>query len=575
MKRFFKFIIGLLAVCITLVAVGFILLITLVNSKTVQTHLTAMLKKQTDANLQIHVDMHWSFYPHFGLALNDVEFLDDKTNQSIGKLGRLTVQMELYPLVHQKLIMHKLVIDKLQMNIDESHFSKGKWKYAKSEEKSVSAQKHKEKPLAKPEEKAKKEFEFDIDTIAITHSNITYTTDKNKRYVLSNANFRLRKLNALDGNFSLQFPNESTAMQVNFKTDIMFDKINNKIQLPDFQISAQGGPVDNAALSGTVLLADQEIKLSPFHLELNKLKTNGTLLIQLDKEHGVRANLTADQLTHKNITLQNVITAIKLQDKKIILSPFKASVFGGSTQGTLLLDLTTKTPRYLIKQSLKKIDFQQLLQAFHQRDRITGVGNIDATLTMSGKKPNEMINSLTGRINTNIGNGVIHGIDINYQIANAAAKLQKSSPSRQDTKQSRFKSLTASSIIANGVLSNSDLKILGDEYRVAGDGSVSFASKSLHYKLQVRTLNPTPMKLPFGSLDLSEYDIPIVVKGPFSDLTITTDVGDIIKMAIKKQVEKQILKKAGKSLQEKAKEQLDKTINTKDLKDKIKNILPF
>jgi AsmA protein len=89
-----------------------------------------------------------------------------------------------------------------------------------------------------------------------------------------------------------------------------------------------------------------------------------------------------------------------------------------------------------------------------------------------------------------------------------------------------FSSFSASFRIAKGVASNSDMQMVGPLVRMTGAGTISMPPQSIDYKVRPKLV--ASLEGQGGALDLSGLDIPVIIKGPWSNPQIYPDIEGIL-----------------------------------------------
>jgi AsmA protein len=200
-----------------------------------------------------------------------------------------------------------------------------------------------------------------------------------------------------------------------------------------------------------------------------------------------------------------------------------------------------------------------LMKASFDTTRVAGKGNANAVLNASGNTDVAMFKSLAGKIDFDIKDGAINGVDLWYEIQRALALFKRqATPERAPgTPKTAFSTLAGSAVVENGVLRNDDLTADMTYIKAKGKGTLALESQAIDYRLTTEVY-----KLPVGRetelADLKAAEIPVTITGTLADMKVRPDVEGYLKARFKKKVDEKVDEK---------KEELKKKLN-----DKLKGI---
>jgi len=165
--------------------------------------------------------------------------------------------------------------------------------------------------------------------------------------------------------------------------------------------------------------------------------------------------------------------------------------------------------------------------------------------------------SLSGKIDANVKQGALIGIDIAYELQRANALLKRQvPPQRTGPARTVFNTLQTNGTLDAGVLRVDDLRMETDFLKVRGRGTLDTATEAINYQL-VTSVD----KLPGGStgggsgLDaLRSVEVPLTITGTLASPTVRPDIEALAKG------------KLGQEVQQKAGELVKKKLGDK-LKD--------
>jgi AsmA protein len=236
------------------------------------------------------------------------------------------------------------------------------------------------------------------------------------------------------------------------------------------------------------------------------------------------------------------------------LFPALATLDGGSYSGNITVDAGGAVPAYTMDEHLSGVDLAQLLGGTGYQGRLTGRGNLNLKATARGAGMDAVLRTLSGRVDANVANGALQGVDLDSVIGRAEALLDHGSrpgpgpalgsrpesgsgsgPAGSRPPRTRFDAFEMSAQISDGIARTADLVISSPMLRVTGQGSVNLVTRGIDFQLLASVL-----QAPGASV----ADIPVRVAGTYSDPTFKPDVGAMVKGALKDKIQ-DVLKKNG------------------------------
>lgn len=255
------------------------------------------------------------------------------------------------------------------------------------------------------------------------------------------------------------------------------------------------------------------------------------------RQLNIHGNLTVNKLTMMKLQMSNAKVGVDAQNGVLNLSPIQANLYQGSTTSNIRYDVTQMTPRLTINSKLQQVQVQPLIKDMMNINNISGTANFSMNLSASGDNPDRLVKTLGGNGSFSLTDGMIQGINIDYQIQRAQALLQKSSPPAQSTADNTpIGTMSGTFTMNNGIAHNDDLIIKTPAAQATGAGDINLPQRSMDYTL---TLTATQ------SNQLQGQKVPLHITGPFSNLSYNLDVAAIVQQVAKQQIQKQISKSLG------------------------------
>jgi AsmA protein len=249
------------------------------------------------------------------------------------------------------------------------------------------------------------------------------------------------------------------------------------------------------------------------------------------------------------------------KDGHIRLGPTQARLYGGSYSGDIVLDARPAQAQLSLDQHVHGTDIAALMKAALDSARISGRADANAAVTGVGNTGDAIMRSLNGKIDANVKQGALIGIDIAYELQRANALLKREvPPQRTGPARTVFNTLQTSGTLDKGVLRIDDLRMETDFLKVRGRGTLDTATEAINYQL-VTSVNKLPAsgatagRDAGGGLDaLRSVDVPLIITGTLSSPTVRPDIEALAKGKLGQEVQQKagdlVKKKLGDKLKD-------------------------
>ena len=242
--------------------------------------------------------------------------------------------------------------------------------------------------------------------------------------------------------------------------------------------------------------------------------------------------------TVSGMSLSNLKLAVNAREGIVHLSPIKANLYGGQYSGDITYDAHEATPSLALEQAVTGVDMAALLKDSIKSDRLSGRGNASAKLAGQGRTSDALIKNLSGRVQTDLADGAVTGIDLWYELSRAQALLkQQAIPSASDDRRTKFDSFKMSADIAGGVATTKDLMIASQFLRLTGTGTANLLTKGIDYHIVATILKAPPSSHGADLSQLTLAGIPVEVSGTMSDPKVRPDLAGLLKSNVKQKLE--------------------------------------
>ncbi len=329
--------------------------------------------------------------------------------------------------------------------------------------------------------------------------------------------------------------------------DLNVDQINLDRYLPP---ASKGGSGTGGGAKGAGGGNEELIPVEP----LRKLRLDGKLLV--------------DSLTVNQLHAQAVLLKIRSRDGKLTVDQEIGRFYDGLTRGSVNLDVTGKTPKMTINQSLSRILAGPLLMDLMGKDTLLGSGNLNLNLASQGGTVNQIKRTLSGDLNFDFRDGAVKGFNLAKMIRETRAKLSGEAVAiSNEPEQTDFSELSGKATIVNGLVNNQQLLAKSPYLRVNGTGKANLVQEDLDY-----TIRPVIVSTPKGQggqglEELVGVPIPVRIHGSWSDPQFSIQLAKILEEQQKAKLKEKLDSKVEEKLQEKVPEDLENK-----LKDKFKKL---
>lgn len=248
--------------------------------------------------------------------------------------------------------------------------------------------------------------------------------------------------------------------------------------------------------------------------------------IQIAGLDAVKADfdLTVDSIQVAGLEIGRSALKLLVNNGRLNATLSDFNLYGGRGQGQLSLSGeggVSLASRF----TLDGIQIEPLLAAASNFKKLTGTGRLSYDITTRGNSQRALMRALSGRVETNLRDGAIKGIDLAAMSRNIAGAFLTGDTA---PRQTDFAELAGSLTIVNGVGTNNDLRMVNPFVRLSGGGTVNIAEKNLKYRIEPRLVASAEGQGATGQAG-SGLGVPILVEGPWAKLSYKPDLSGAVK----------------------------------------------
>ena len=234
-----------------------------------------------------------------------------------------------------------------------------------------------------------------------------------------------------------------------------------------------------------------------------------TAPIDLSSLRGVDANLelTTGQFRLQRITADSAVLNAVLNEGFLAATLHRLALYGGAGRGRVEIDareLDVRLAQELTVEGVRARDFLRDAVGF---DGLEGAANVTLSLRGQGRHQDGVITSLDGRMQINVRDGALRGVDLGgvaRTISNALSGELINANAR-----TRFSSMSAAFAVSDGVFASDNFRVVTPELNIDALGVIDVGEQALDMRI-------TPRE---GGIA-----IPFVIRGPWARLQYASDL---------------------------------------------------
>ena len=207
------------------------------------------------------------------------------------------------------------------------------------------------------------------------------------------------------------------------------------------------------------------------------------------KEMNTDTIYKADVLKLPHMALQNLVATLSINNGRLDLEPFMATVGGGNFQAETHLDITGSVPKSAIVVTGKAIDLEKMLKVLNLPASIRGKIGFDINVKGKGESPDQIASSLDGHFSLVMQGGELADRYLQnaelYNFTVTKPFLDLFTPGKK--KKSGFTDINCavcSFAVDSGLAQSNVLVFDTDRAGVVGDGQVNLKNERLDIALK-------------------------------------------------------------------------------------------
>jgi AsmA protein len=570
MKKIIRYlVIGLGAAIAFLIAIVAIFL-AVFDANAYKEDMTELVREATGRELQFHGDVDLTIYPALGMKLGAMSFSNAAGFGELPmiKVKEASISVDVASLISFAPEVDKLVLRDLEINLIKNKAGVNNWddlvsKPAPGTADATAAT----EPTAAPPTEIKGAFGgLDLQNIKLLWLDEQAGTE-----------FRIIDLDVSTGRI---VPNKAFPMTLHLdasasgELDIIFDLEANV----EYLINQQRLTLDSMALALNEFQVDGRVQVSNFarpalrfdlvteNIDVDALlgtpaatdtaaapaTTESTstaagsaaedvqieLPMQVLRDLDIDGGFKIGQLKMQNLRMNDVDIRVIAKDGLVALKPVTLNTYSGTVEASVAIDVKSDKPKYAVSKTIQGVQVGDLLEDYSGKAAISGLLNAKADLTTNGEWLSKLKLNSNGTMQLEFLDGALNGFNLRQSIDTAKAKFSGKDAPSDETLKTDFSSLTISGVIRNGVFASDDLNLQAPLLRVGGEGIANINSEMVDYLVNAKLVGTIEGQQGDSSDQLAGLEIPVRIKGPFSDPDIDVQLEEMLKAKVDAEKEK-------------------------------------
>ncbi len=256
------------------------------------------------------------------------------------------------------------------------------------------------------------------------------------------------------------------------------------------------------------------------------------------KQADADLDFTLGGLIMKKIKIGKSHLAATLKNGRLVADLTEMALYDGKGTAKVTADGSGKVPAVALAFDLASVQANPLLTDAIGLDRLEGTANAHLDVKGAGGSQRALVSALDGAGKMQFLNGAIRGINLAAMVRNVGSAFLN--PEANKTQKTDFAELGGTYVIKNGILTNNDLELKSPLLRISGKGTVNLPQRTVDYRVEPKVVASTTGQ--GGKSDLSGVMVPVIVSGPWDNLSYKPDLAGALSGAAKGKAMEQLQK---------------------------------
>jgi hypothetical protein len=192
--------------------------------------------------------------------------------------------------------------------------------------------------------------------------------------------------------------------------------------------------------------------------------------------------IAAQTVAYDQLVLNNVRSAVKLDEGIITMSPITAGLYNGREVGAVIIDVRAHPVAYTVNSRLEGIDANQFLSSISSlKETLNGVLSASTNGRFSANgSASTIVRTLNGNVSVNLAEGKLAHVDLLHQLA-AIGRFTRTA--RAVEPFTRLIRMNGDFEITNGLARTRNLEAVIEDGSLAAEGTVDLGDQKLDFRL--------------------------------------------------------------------------------------------
>lgn len=515
----------------------------LFDEESIKQQVTEQVSARTGRELNIDGPLKFSVFPSVGLEVNDLNLSNASGfgDAPFATVGQARVSVRLMPLLKRQLHADEILLKGLRMNLAIRKDGTSNWADL-GDDSEPAAPKSSGSSGSSPFSSQR------IDGLDLSDAELEFLDERaGVHYRLSNLTFRSGALGtSAPTPIELSVKHENliigNQLDLSLKTVASVNIDRGAVEMPDIKMT-----IDDSILTGSLAVRSRDSAMPSlkFNLDIDSLDLDRYLLADtnaaaenndapiaipsqqlagVDIDGAVRIG----RLTASGITLTDAELGLRVEDRVLRTDPLKASLYGGSLNGDLVLNARSATPKVSMDFALDSVQFSSLALDLLDIEQLSGSASGQIQAAGRGASSDVLLRDLDGSLELQLDEGAFEGIDLWYQIRMALALANGEPMPQDDTGRTVFSQMTGTGTINNGTVDlrklQAELPFLG----ISGQGSLDLVATEMDINIDAALREVPELSGDPTAAKLTGRKLPIVLSGTPGAPQFTVDMKSVL-----------------------------------------------
>ena len=212
----------------------------------------------------------------------------------------------------------------------------------------------------------------------------------------------------------------------------------------------------------------------------------------------IQSNIYVKNASISNINIDDANFRLHFKNNNLIIKFINANLYGGYLNGEATINLESPLPIITAHVKTHSIQIEPIFKLIkantdiHPSTKILGTGDVELAVSIRGADEKSFLNNVNGKSYVSITNGTLMGNDWDDIVAKFFSSNNTITQEMMPKSFSlfRFKQLSGSFTINNGVLFCDDLLLKSSDLIIKGKGNINLPNNTIDYELQAELQNP-------------------------------------------------------------------------------------